>query len=123
MAWFAVACVLNLAVQELAKAGQAWKDDFVTRPLSYAVSEPEIQMPKRTAALKARLVGASKLVEELIKRGIRLVIFDFDGVMYREHGECRHIKYIYTFLFYIHVYLLCTYVSFLCSHSFFWQRV
>jgi hypothetical protein len=84
VAWFAVACVLNLAVQELAKAGQAWKDDFVTRPLSYAVSEPEIQMPKRTAALKARLVGASKLVEELIKRGIRLVIFDFDGVMLRE---------------------------------------
>ena len=34
VAWFAVGCVLNLAVQELAKAGQAWKDDFVTRPVS-----------------------------------------------------------------------------------------
>jgi hypothetical protein len=86
VAWFAVGCVLNLAVQELAKAGQAWKDETVTRPLSYAVSEPEIQMPKRTAALKAGLVGASKLVEELIKRGIRLVIFDFDGVMLREES-------------------------------------
>jgi hypothetical protein len=34
VAWFAVGCVLNLAVQELAKAGQAWKDETVTRPLS-----------------------------------------------------------------------------------------
>jgi uncharacterized protein YcsI (UPF0317 family) len=32
--WFVVGCVLNLAVQELAKAGKAWKDDFVTRPVS-----------------------------------------------------------------------------------------
>ena len=34
VAWFAVGCVLNLAVQELAKAGQARKDETVTRPLS-----------------------------------------------------------------------------------------
>ena len=34
VAWFAVGCFLNLAVQELAKAGKAWKDDFVTRPVS-----------------------------------------------------------------------------------------
>ena len=68
-------------------------------------------------------VRTARFVEELLGRGVRMVIFDFDGVMYREHGECRHIKYIYTFLFCIHVYLLCTYVSFLGSHSFFWQRV
>lgn len=68
-------------------------------------------------------VRTARFVEELLGRGVRMVIFDFDGVMHREHGKCRHIKYIYKFLFYKKMCLVCIYVSFPNADSFFWQLV
>jgi hypothetical protein len=87
------------------------------------------KMELRSRSVTKNVVGGlgsvrtARFVEELLGRGVRMVIFDFDGVMHREHGKCRHIMYIHTFLFCTNVYLIFAYGSFPGAHSLFWQLV